>query len=293
MLIVALLFSFSLPALAATKQNYNINGTIIFETGSTLNESEAQPYVVISVEEHQDGSITIYQYEDGSLIEEHLTAPGSGVVTHTYYNNDGTIVSNVEITKENNYEITPYLNNDPYSNLASSASKRPLGYMHYRQPFNQTLYSTECYVIDEEHLNQEYTFYTGVADTLSGWIARIVSIFLFYVGGANIALEIIGGLGAFGVFDGAVSGVMTVLITKTIRCNYYNQEIHGDSTSHTGYKHVRLDGTYAFVTVDGDTQIITEGFTVRDWGTNKLGREMMYKMYGIDENPTSWTNLDK
>lgn len=38
--------------------------------------------------------------------------------------------------------------------------------------------------------------------------------------------------------------------------------------------------------------IKTEGYTVRDWGNASMGRWMMYKVFGIDEAPTSWTNLD-
>ena len=75
-------------------------------------------------------------------------------------------------------------------------------------------------------------------------------------------------------------------------CDFYNQEIHGTSTSHSGYPHVVLDGTYAFVTINGETVVETEGYTVRSWGDPGMGRWMMYNLFGIDESPTSWTGLD-
>lgn len=81
-------------------------------------------------------------------------------------------------------------------------------------------------------------------------------------------------------------------MTERIKCDFYNQEIHGTATSHSGYPHVILDGTYAFVTEKGETEIITEGYTVRDWGNSSMGRWMMYNVFGIDEAPTSWSNLD-
>ena len=47
-----------------------------------------------------------------------------------------------------------------------------------------------------------------------------------------------------------------------------------------------------FLDVTGSTKIKTEGYTVRDWGNPSMGRWMMYNVFGIDEAPTSWTNLD-
>lgn len=77
------------------------------------------------------------------------------------------------------------------------------------------------------------------------------------------------------------------------RCTYYNQSIRGVPTQPTGRgKEHTLTGTYCFLDVTGSTKIKTEGYTVRDWGNPSMGRWMMYNVFGIDEAPTSWTNLD-
>lgn len=74
---------------------------------------------------------------------------------------------------------------------------------------------------------------------------------------------------------------------------YYNQSIRGVPTQPTGRgKEHTLTGTYCFLDVTGSTKIKTEGYTVRDWGNPSMGRWMMYNVFGIDEAPTSWTNLD-
>lgn len=87
--------------------------------------------------------------------------------------------------------------------------------------------------------------------------------------------------------------VSSAVITRTVKCTYYNQSIRGVPTQPTGRgKEHTLTGTYCFLDVTGSTQIKTEGYTVRDWGNPSMGRWMMYNVFGIDESPTSWTNLN-
>ena len=51
-------------------------------------------------------------------------------------------------------------------------------------------------------------------------------------------------------------------------------------------KHAVLTGTYCYLDI-ATNKIKTEGYTVRDWGNSSMGRQMMYKVFGIDEAPTS------
>ena len=301
-LCLAMVLSLSPSAFAAEspppKTAPGINGTIVFRekgpTDSPTNRSNDTATVTVSYRDNGNRSYTIFQYNDDTLIEEHTTTAGSGIVDHKFYNDDGTITAEREIV-QNNLEtaINPLVNNDPYSGLGSGASKRPLGYMHYRNSWTQEIFSINCYVIDEQHINQPYTFYKDTAKTLSNWISTLISIWAFYANPADLMTQVVSGLSAYGILSGVLTGVLTVVITRTVRCTYYNQEIHGDPTQPTGRgKHARLDGTYCFLDVSGSSDIKTEGYTVRDWGNASMGRWMMYKVFGIDEAPTSWTNLD-
>ena len=246
----------------------------------------------MSYEEHTDGSITFYQYKQGVLSEETTTMPGSGIVYRTRYGSGGPI-SDTTVTKPaGTAVIQPQANNDPYSDLSPSATSRPLGYMHYLLPSSGEAFSIDCYVIDERHENETYTIYEGASERLSTLISLIISVFGFSYRAVEIAGEIFDFLDdtAKVFFDS--EGLVHALVTETVVCNYNNQEIHGDSTSHSGRPHGRLDGTYVYVeNSDGDYRIITEGYTVRDWGNPGMGRMMMLQVFGIDATPSSWTNL--
>lgn len=285
-LVMAMILSISSTAFAISMDS-NINGNIIYRSSSVDSMIENDPVVVTYVE-NSDGSITVYQYENNTLIESHRTTPGSGVVYHEYYNNNAVTSSQVETTavdkSEPQYDL--FANN---SSLTASAKRRELGYMHYRH-LNGTVYSIKCYVLEDYYENQQYTFRKDAAKTLSDWITTIVSIYMFLKNPAGVAANIVNYALALGVFSKAVNGVLTVLMTKTVTCNYYNQEIHGDSTSHSGRPHGVLTGTLCYTKIDGQIKKMTEGYTSSHWGNGNMGRQMMYKVHSIDEAPTSWTN---
>ena len=149
------------------------------------------------------------------------------------------------------------------------------------------------HVQKDKYINQPYTFYKDTAKTLSNWISTLIYIWAFYANPADLMTDVVSGLGAYGILSGSLTGVLTVAITKTVRCTYYNQELHGDPTQPIGRgKHGRLDGTYCYLDISGNSDPKTEGYTVQDWGKSSMGRWMMYKVFGMDVFPTSWTNTN-
>ena len=281
-LILSLIMVFSLasPALAFSEST---NEEIIYQESYQDTRSGKTSTVTETSKANHDGSYTISQYSDGRILEAHTTIPGSGVVNHKEYRTDGTVRETTEITRPNIYS----------SNTQRSTSTRHLGYMHYRHYLTQQIFSINCTVIDEQHVNEPYTFNAGTAATLAEMIANILSIWAFFANPANLAKQVIDMLSDVGLLEYTLNGIISVLITRTVYCTYYNQEIVGTPTqpSGSGSEH-SLYGTYCFLTNAGTTQIKTEGYTVRDWGNPSMGRWMMYNVFGIDEAPTSWTNLD-
>lgn len=109
----------------------------------------------------------------------------------------------------------------------------------------------------------------------------------------SMAEKIISGATSYGILEKFATGVYSCILNRTIVCDYYNQEIHGDPTQPAGKgTSSRLNGVYAFVNYGSGPVVKTEGYTVRDWGNSAMGRQMMYEVFGIDEAPTSWSNLD-
>lgn len=274
-----------------------IEGIIFYQENSSdsnvsTKNSKTEIVYTVSYTENSDGSYTVYQYENDTLIEEHTTTPNSGVVYHEIYNADGTVTESTEIIKEVTEEITlrAASNTCPYSKLASNSAVSSLGYMHYRNLLTNTIYSISCELVSEQHLGQSYTFGQGTAKSLADWTSALIAWFPFVINPVSIVSQVLVILQQTGVLSKGASSLITVLVTKTMVCDYYKQEIHGTSTSHSGYPHVVLEGTYAAIKVNGVTEIQTEGYTVRDWGKSAFGRWMMYKVFGIDEAPTSWTN---
>lgn len=301
-LCLAMIFTLS-PVTVAAERDISqtapgINGIIVFKeigsTGSAATRSNDTATVTVSYKDNGNRSYTIYQYNDDTLIEEHTSIAGSGIVNHKFYNDDGTVTTEEEIVQNDTETmVSPLVNNDPYSGLSASASKRTLGYMHYRSVGTEEIFSINCYVIDEQHINQPYTFYKDTAKTLSNWISTLISIWAFYANPADLMTDVVSGLGAYGILSGSLTGVLTVAITKTVRCTYYNQELHGDPTQPIGRgKHGRLDGTYCYLDISGNSDPKTEGYTVQDWRKSSMGRWMMYKVFGMDVFPTSWTNTN-
>lgn len=265
-------------------------GEIMFQsvTPATRVADGSEEAITISYEKNDDGSFSIYQYENGTLTEKHTTIPGSGTVDHIYYHSDGTYTQSTEITQYNTQEIATYVNSDPNSSLSSGASTRPLGYMYYNGPLVKETHGIRCYVIDEQHINQPYTFRKGVGKSTADWISTILSVWGFSVG--KLGATVVELLFNLGIFNGVLGGVLTVATEKTVRCTFYNQEIHGEPSQPTGKgKHGRLDGAYCFLDI-ATNRIKTEGYTVRDWGDNSMGRLMFYKVFAIDESPSWWTN---
>lgn len=98
---------------------------------------------------------------------------------------------------------------------------------------------------------------------------------------------------AYGILGLAVNKGYEVLITRKVPCYWYDQEIHGTPTAPTGRGSDRyLPGVLAYVDYGNGLEKRTEGYTVSTWGNAGMGRWMMYNVFGIDESPTSWTNID-
>lgn len=283
-LCLAMMLSLATPALAASSTTASgIRGEIIYQEGGN-SLSRSSPTVIVSSVKNRDGSYTICQYSNGVLQEEHTTVPGSGFVSSKIYNADGSVSPSQKITRQSTFSAAA---------ARGSTSTRPLGYMHYRNSFTQEIFSINCTVTDEQHINEPFTFYANTAWTLSELIADILSIWAFFANPASLAKQVIDMLSDVGLLEYALNGVISAVITKTVRCTYYNQSIRGVPTQPTGRgKEHTLTGTYCFLDVTGSTKIKTEGYTVRDWGNPSMGRWMMYNVFGIDEAPTSWTNLD-
>lgn len=111
--------------------------------------------------------------------------------------------------------------------------------------------------------------------------------------GHKIAVEIIGFLSATNVLDEGLNGIYTALVTKSIPCSYNNQRFYGNATApSTDYPEGFLVGTYAVVKNGTQSKVITGGYTVRDWGQPTFGRMMLYRVFGIDDTPTSWSNMN-
>lgn len=289
----------SIPGVAGEVIYQNINSANKITANDPVSASEKT--VIVSYTKNSDGTYTIYQYENGSLVEAHTTSPGSGIVMRKYYNANGTFTERTDVVRSEPVEVssltTPatMLSNSHQcedSQLSSDADSYPLGYMHYKHFTTGTIYSIECFAVSEQHLGEFYTFYKGTAMTLSAWVSTLLGRFPIFKNPVNFVQKIIAKSQEKGILSSIISGIITVLVTERSRCDFYNQEIHGTATSHSGYPHVVIDGTYAFVTEKGETEIITEGYTVRDWGNSSMGRWMMYNVFGIDEAPTSWSNLN-
>lgn len=313
---LVLILTLSTPALASNSQDSawkldvqatpqsGIIGTILYQDNTSSSPSFITPItpasVTVSYTENSDGSITIYQYEGNRLTEEHTTTPGSGIVHHKKYLDNGSSISTSEVTRNipvvRNIPPSRSANgcpeNCPDSVLATGSDTFPLGYMHYQHLSTGTIYSIYCDAISEQHLGQYFTFGEGTAQTLSDWVSEILSWAPILKNPVGLVASMILFAQDRGVLSGVIEGAITVLVTEKMFCDFYNQEIHGTSTSHSGYPHVVLDGTYAFVTINGETVVETEGYTVRSWGDPGMGRWMMYNLFGIDESPTSWTGLD-
>lgn len=315
---IAIILSCITPALAAaplSSSASNVIGEIYFSqtTPSVQRNSSASPSsatkhvnTIISGSVNTDGSVTTYQYEDGVLIEYHTTIPGSGRVESTYIDADGSIYSKVTFTKSPTLSSNEYvpsnsaiptplaLTDYSESEILDPTSIRNLGYMHYRNPWTQEIFSIDCEVIEKYHGYEYHTFYEGAADTLSFWTNTIISVFTFQKTLANkVADAIFQRLLGYGVFALGVDGLYHVLITKRVPCYWYDQEIHGTPTAPSGRgEECYLPGVYAYADCGNGLEVIKEGYTVADWGNPSMGRWMMYNVFGIDEAPTSWTNLD-
>lgn len=285
-----MVFSLSLPALAVAVApdalDVTTTGTdeeIIYQESYQNARGGGTSTVTVTSRANPDGSYTISQYNNGRVLEAHTTIPGSGVVYHKEYLADGTVLKTTEITNQTAYS----------TNNHRSTSTRHLGYMHYRNPYTQQIFSINCTVIDEQHVNEPYTLHAGTAATLAQMISEILSVWAFVANPANLVKQMIDTMSDVGLLEHQINGIISVLITKTIYCTYYNQEIVGTPTqpSGVGQEH-SLYGTYCFLTNVGNTQIKSEGFTVREWGNPSMGLLMMFNVFGIDEAPTSWTNLN-
>lgn len=288
------------PALQSTTREGIIGDIFYEETTPSVTRSTEAVNTILSGTVNDDGTVSTYQYENDELIEYHTTVPGSGIVVSTYINEDGTTTTKETVVKENataNTEessISTYAFANTSTEILSPTSVRNLGYMHYRNNFTNELFSIDCEVREKYHGYEYYTFNKGAAETLSFWTNSIIAVFTFQKSLANaMANAIFQRAISYGIVAYVVNKGYEALLTRTIPCYWYDQEIHGTPTSPSGRGTERyLPGVYAFVNFGSGLEVKTEGYTVRDWGNSSMGRWMMYNVFGIDEAPTSWTNLD-
>lgn len=304
------------PIISATTRT-GILGEILYEDSiSTDSLSDAElttandhVNIIVSFLNNPDGSVTIYEYHNNQLSQYHSTFPGSGILYSTYVNEDGTSRSEITFTKASRNESLPaptpsfvssastrattnYTSTE--SNINSPSSVRNLGYMHYRHTFTNTLYSIDCEVIERYHPDEEFTFNETTGGEISFWVGSIVSVFMLGAGpGTFLANKLVQKLITAGIIALGFGTTYFGVGSHTIRCNWYEQEIHGDPTAPSGSgQDIYLSGIYAFVDYGDGPEVETEGYTVRDWGNPSMGRWMMYNVFGIDESPSSWTNLN-
>ncbi|WP_147576930.1 hypothetical protein [Clostridium phoceensis] len=287
MLVLTMMFSLLVPAVAAEVPTDEIIGEIFYESepvGYLTAGEQLPPTTILSSVDNPDGSITIYEYENNVLIEAHTTQPGSGRIDSVYYDATGNTTTETEFTKRQTRADT---------DIPDEVHFRNLGYMHYRNTFTNTIFSINCDLREGWFKDREYTFNAGTSQRLGKWTAAIVSIFFFHHEAEKMAEKIVSGATSYGILEKLATGFYSCVLTRTIVCDYYNQEIHGEPTQPSGQgESARLDGVYAYVDYGSGPEVKTEGYTVRDWGNSGMGRQMMYKVFGIDEAPTSWSNVD-
>lgn len=299
-LCLALILTMSLPAFASSDissedTRVGIIGTIMHEESCEVSSSYAPTTKgvttgtsTVSYTENADGSYTFYQYLNDTLTDKHTTIPGSGIVERTKYNPDGTImhyVENVSVQQNSTFSSKSTI-------IPDNISDRNMGYIHYYHSWSNTYYSLFVTVHEEYFEQRPYTFNKGAAQTLAGWTSTLIAVWLYFTNPQSIVSQILGWLDIAGVIDKGLNAVYTVLITRTITCNYSNQEFYGNATApNANYPEGYLTGTYAVVNNNGQTTVITEGHTVTDWGQPTFGRLMLYQVFGMDEIPTSWSNL--
>lgn len=257
---------------------------ILSETTGTTTGLSTMSYV-----ENPDGSYTTYQYLDGVLTDKHTTIPGSGIVYHTYYNPDGTYTESTENVAAQQGIVPPSM----LRGAPDHVSTRDMGYMHYYHSWTNTTYSISVEIYDRYYEDSEFTFGKGTAKTLADWTTTLLSVWSFSTNPATMLSLTIDFLSATGLLNKGLNAVYTVAFTRTIPCTYANQTFYGTATApSTNYPEGELEGTYAVVKNGNQTKTIREGYTVSNWGESTFGRMMMYQVFGIDEAPTSWTNLD-
>ena len=284
MLVIVIIMQMIPVALAEeiSSVNGHIQGKVI-EFSEDMANIMAANDTVVSYEENQDGSITVYQYENGELIEAHTTVPGSLVVYHEYYEDDVVreSVEYIDDGEENALSRGVMSAGEP-----DYVNERPLGYMHYNDFINPVI-SIYCYVEEEGYVDTSFTLNAGTAKTLAEWSAWVITQVVFLPSTVNIAAKLIGKWVTKQILIPVLDGMYSSVITRTIPCTYYNQRIYGECTSHSGGYEGMLEGTYIYY----DDDIITEGYTTRMWGEPALGRMMFYEVMGLEYTPTSWTNV--
>lgn len=326
LLCMSMILSITSTAFAAQPQRTRqdeIIGEVIYEdtivvdnqTKAAFSSTTNELHTLVSVVEIPNSTVTYYGYTNDVLTQYHSTIPGSGILTSTYINADGSERTETTITKQNNSPSSPIMESysisqdnqastssesvstfsrsdytNHYSNINSPTSVRPLGYMHYRNTFTDTLFSIDCEVKERYHQQEEYTFNANVGGEISFWLGVATSVFSMS-GGGPVAVFVNNFVKKWISKGLIVLGFGTTYMgvgSKTIKCNWFEQEIHGTPVAPANRgDEVYLSGIYAFVDYDDGNGVVveTEGYTVSDWGDISMGRWMMYNVFGIDEHP--------
>lgn len=235
-------------------------------------------HTIITEEDNFDGSYTYREYWDGKLQEEHTTVPGSGVITSETYKNGVLVSREIEQVPIFNVKSEFTINGWQYRNL---------GYMNYYDGINDPI-SIFCQVEEYYSPDKLYVVNAQVAKSLSEWITTFVSGFGVV---AAIATGVVQNLIVAGVLSAIISGTITALLTYTVRANVYDQTIVGNCTTHSGKPEGRLAGQLAYVNTGSGLKLYKSGYNTTMWGTGELGRQMFWKVIGVEYTPTSWTGI--
>lgn len=289
-LTLVMLLSISTTAFAVFDETSNdvpdeIRGAVLYEyafepeNSASINVASSQAMGIATVSYTEDdttGSLTTYQYFDGKLAEEHTTIRGSGIVHHKYYQEDGTILTNTEITATTRG-----------TNIPDYTTERQKGYIYYQTSMTGTQYAIRAYVREGYFENKPLTIREGTAKTFADWVSFVASMWAY---SCTPALgTVVSMLNDFGVIEAVAGGLYRAAFTRTYTCDFVNTEWHGEATKpSTNYPEGFLEGTYATLNT-GD--VVTEGYTIDFWRSNNLGLEMLYQVFGISELPTGWSDI--
>lgn len=298
--VFAMLLSLSISAFAVGEEKVtDVGGDDNYEEKIGLELVTENGVVQVSYAEDKCGYTYFWERVDEDVRAVTRVIPGSG-----YYERlvtDNTIVTGQAsdfiaraATDDCCWETVSFADKvSVTANVAATTNRttRDLGYMHY---YNQTMnevYSIFCYV------NEWYN--AGKSVYIDGVYASFADVATFLVGAIGLPASIASGF----VANLAVSGLLLIVgeLIKAadrteVTATEVEQRIYGNCTSHSGKPTGDLgEARIIYVSTDSPRyagETFYEGYTVRHWGTDALGRAMFWRVFGVEYTPTSWTGVN-